>query len=351
VPEASSLLQWFAAAARELPWRGDFPRDAYRVLVSEVMLQQTQVERVVPAYRRFLARFPNIEDLAAADDQTVLHAFSGLGYYRRARLLRAAAAAVVARGGWPRTVAELLALPGFGPYTAAAVAAFAFSGTTPPVDGNVERVAARHGAVAERLGSAALRRRAAALAAAFHAEEPTPAVFEALMELGARICTPATPACGDCPLAPGCRARARDEARAFPVPRRARTPEAHHWVALWVERGDGRVLLARAPEGDLLSGLFLPPRVVGAGRQEEAATAADLARGLGLAGPVSPVGRVRHGITHRRIEVAVYRADAGAHGGVAERPGGLAWDDPVSPSLPTSSLTAKIAALCRLRPA
>ncbi|HLE60401.1 MAG TPA: A/G-specific adenine glycosylase, partial [Thermoanaerobaculaceae bacterium] len=130
---AERLLGWFRAGRRDLPWRAPFPRDPYVVLVSEVMLQQTQVDRVVEAFRRFMKRFHSLEALAEAPEEDAVHAFSGLGYYRRARLLHASARAVVERGGWPRSARELARLPGFGPYTSAAVAAFAFAGDDPPV--------------------------------------------------------------------------------------------------------------------------------------------------------------------------------------------------------------------------
>ncbi|MCX6555414.1 MAG: A/G-specific adenine glycosylase, partial [Candidatus Aminicenantes bacterium] len=138
---ARKLGQWFTRHGRDLPWHRR--RGLYAIWVSEVMLQQTQVDRVVEAYRRFMERFPSLEVLAAAAEDDAVHAFSGLGYYRRARLLHASARAVVERGGWPQSARELARLPGFGPYTSAAVAAFAFAGGEPPVDGNVARVAAR----------------------------------------------------------------------------------------------------------------------------------------------------------------------------------------------------------------
>ena len=152
------LVEWFRRGRRELPWRGPFPRDPYSVLVSEVLAQQTQVQRAAAAYPEFLRRFPSVAALAAAEVDDVLHAFAGLGYYRRARLLHLAARAIVARGGWPATARELESLPGFGPYTAAAVAAMAFGGDEPPVDGNVARVIARVYAITDDIKSSAGQR-------------------------------------------------------------------------------------------------------------------------------------------------------------------------------------------------
>ena len=168
------LLEWFRGRRRAFPWRTPLPRDPYAVVVAEVMAQQTQIERVVPAYGRFVARFPTLASLAAAAEDEVVHAFSGLGYYRRARSLHRAARAVVAQGAWPTTHEELRQLPGFGDYTAAAVAAFCFGGKRPPVDGNIARVAARVRALMLPLGSAKLIRAAEDLATVLFAETDTP---------------------------------------------------------------------------------------------------------------------------------------------------------------------------------
>lgn len=345
---ASDLLAWFRATARDLPWRGPFPRDPYRVLVSEVMLQQTQVDRVIEPFRRFLDRFPTLDALAGAPPEAVLQAFSGLGYYRRARNLHAAARVIVESGGWPRDHATLSALPGFGPYTSAAVAAFAFSGRKPPVDGNVERVAARVEAAAERVGSASLRRLATDVAGGLFRHEPTPEVFEALMELGARVCTPASPDCPTCPLSTICTARRQATPLAYPLPRRVRDREDHRWVALWVERKDGRVLLAQRPEGSLLAGMYLPPLRFPDPRQSEREAASALASDLGLGRRVEQVGTVRHGITHRRITVSVFSIlDIGDGLRVAEAASGLVWEDPAAPTVATSTLTGKIHLLSR----
>jgi A/G-specific adenine glycosylase len=348
VPEklAEPLLRWFSRGRRELPWRTGFPRDPYAVLVSEVMLQQTQVDRVAEAFPSFLRRFPSLEALAAAPEEDAVHAFSGLGYYRRARLLHASARAIVARGGWPRSAAELTVLPGFGPYTSAAVAAFAFAGGDPPVDGNVSRVTARLRALDLPMGSSALLAAGRELAAELHAETPTPEVWEALMELGATVCTPAAPRCGVCPLAGSCAALAAGTPLAYPGPRPARSRERQRWVAVWLQRQDGRVLLRRVDDGPLLAGLWLPPYAVLSEGTDPTSAARALAGEAGFAGTLSPAPAVRHGITHRDIRVLPYVATIPGNP-VAEAMPGWSWQHPTAPALPTSSLLGKLAAACR----
>ncbi|MEW6337859.1 MAG: A/G-specific adenine glycosylase [Acidobacteriota bacterium] len=335
------LLRWFRASGRPLPWRGPFPRDPYRVLVSEVMLQQTQVERVLTSYGEFLHRFPTLQVLGAAQLDEVLEAWSGLGYYRRARLLHAASRAVLEIGGWPCEVAALRRLPGIGDYTAAAVSAFAFGGAEPPVDGNVSRVACRVRGLRLALGSRAILTAGSRLGRQAYRESGTPEVFEALMELGARVCTPAAPRCADCPLRPVCAAHANGVPEAVPLPQRSRRAEAHRWAALWVRDERGRVLLQRVAEGGPLAGLWLPPFRPVAGRREGPRTARNIAAALGLSAP-RQAGRVRHSITHRRIEVAVYLCRA--YPGVRESDETLTWVDPDRPGVATSSLFGKIRA-------
>jgi A/G-specific adenine glycosylase len=340
---AARLLDWFAATRRDLPWRGPFPRDPYRVLVSEVMLQQTQVERVREGFVRFVARFPDVASLAVAAPDDAVAAFSGMGYYGRARRLHAAVRAVVERGAWPRTTAELRSLPGVGAYTAAAVSAFAFGGSEPLVDGNVGRVAARLLALPLAAGSAALERRSGELARELHDQAPRPEVYEALMELGATVCTPAAPRCRACPLSGSCRGLG-DPTR-YPLPRKERATVDVRWAVLWLQREDGRVLLRRVPERRLLAGLWLPPLAELAVGEDAADIAAILASDVGFAGRTAPAARVRHAITHHRIEVLPYRGDWPA-GRVAEATTGAAFCDPEAPEVPTSSLLAKLAGVC-----
>jgi A/G-specific adenine glycosylase len=207
VRPAEALLRWYADHGRDLPWRGT--RDPYRVLVSEVMLQQTQAARVAPYYERFLARFPDERSLAAAPTADILGAWSGLGYNRRALALQRAARVVV-REGWPPDEAGLRRLPGVGPYTAAAVASFALGAQVAAVDTNARRVIERLDR--RRRAPAALRQRADALlpegrAAAFN---------HAIMDLGATVCTARAPRCDACPLAAACGSRGRTAAAPRP---------------------------------------------------------------------------------------------------------------------------------------
>jgi A/G-specific adenine glycosylase len=208
-PDGDAILAWYAAVRRDLPWRRT--SDPYRILVSEVMLQQTQVARVVPYYEAWLERFPSERALAGAPAADVLRLWSGLGYNRRALALQAACG-VVAREGWPRTVEGLLALPGVGPYTAAAVASFAFGVQAAAVDTNVRRVLER--VDRRRRRAPELARRASALVPAGRAADWN----QALMELGATVCTARTPACEACPAA-SCRSRGHEPVA--PAPRRA----------------------------------------------------------------------------------------------------------------------------------
>lgn len=252
---AAPLEAWFAHAQRDLPWRNAVPdpdQRGYRVLVSEAMLQQTQVSRVIDAFNRFLQRFPTVNALAAAGEQSVLHAWQGLGYYRRARQLHAAARVIVERfgGRMPRTADELRQLPGVGPYTAGAIASIAFDARAPIVDGNVMRVMARLFAIADPPDEPATQRRVWALAETGVTRCTSPRIFnQALMELGATVCTPRRPACASrCPLNHTCAAWQRGLVDTIPPPRR-RASKQHLWAYAMViaRRGGIEILLTQRP--------------------------------------------------------------------------------------------------------
>ncbi|GAO39882.1 A/G-specific adenine DNA glycosylase [Sphingomonas changbaiensis NBRC 104936] len=253
---AETILAWYDRHARTLPWRsppGASPPDPYRVWLSEIMLQQTTVAAVKPYYERFLARWPSIEALAAAEDAELMAAWAGLGYYSRARNLLACARTVVAEHGgrFPASSAELRRLPGIGDYTAAAIAAIAFGEPAVVVDGNVERVVARLFALESK---AAVRLQAAALTPA---ERPGD-YAQAMMDLGATICTPRNPACAICPVRSDCRAFALGAPEAWPVrPPKPAKPHRRAF-AFWAE-ADGHVLLVTRPAKGLLGGMRALP--------------------------------------------------------------------------------------------
>jgi len=319
------LLRWFRRHQRDLPWRRS--RDPYPIWISEVMLQQTQVKTAVPYFESFLKAFPTVEALAAAPVDRVLAVWSGLGYYRRARQLHQAAREIVRRRGFPGTARELEELPGIGPYTAAAVASIAFDEAVLSLDGNVERVLSRYLALAEdpkrRRPRAALLAAGAALLDPEHPGESN----QALMELGATVCVPRRPRCGECPLKEGCRGHATGEPERFPPPRRRRPSERIAWSVAVVER-QGRVLFFRRSEAsDFLPGMWELPNV-----PHDAAI-----EGLQQALAASYGGRwrlgeasfkVRHAITYRSLTLHVHRAGyVAGHRGSGPA---AAWIDPSS---------------------
>jgi A/G-specific adenine glycosylase len=342
VNPARALLAWYDAHRRDLPWRAD--PDPYRVLLSEVMLQQTRVEVVVPYFHRFLARFPTVEALAAAEVEEVLGRWSGLGYYRRARLLHAAARRLAA-GGFPRTVDGLRELPGVGGYTAAAVASIAFGARVPALDGNVERVLARRLAFGGDPRRAAGRRALVEAALALLDPERPGDGNQALMELGATVCTPRRPACPRCPLAAGCAARAAGDPERWPPPRRRRAVERRRLGVAVVAAG-GRVLLFRRPDDSpLLAGTWeLPWFDLAPGEDAAVAGPPALARRYGGRWLLDPrLATVRHGITHRALTVEAHPARLDAGGGeVAEGPEAGWFDAAARATLPLSSLVEKV---------
>jgi A/G-specific adenine glycosylase len=294
------LLAWYRASRRDLPWRRT--RDAYAIWVSEIMLQQTRTETVLPYYSRFLSRFPDVSALAEAPIDDVLAVWSGLGYYRRARLLHAGARAVVGAGGaLPRGRDALLGIPGVGRYTAGAVASIAFGEPVGLVDGNVARVLARLFAIEEDMRGRGMRR-AESLADRIVAREDPGAWNQALMELGATVCTPRTPSCPSCPVESLCRARLEGREATLPVLGAKAKPKAIRVQAI-VATSEERVLLGRRSPGGLFGGLWEPPSAEGPARVRAALVAALPAQNLMRAGAVI------HVLSHRRLTVDVLRGD------------------------------------------
>jgi A/G-specific adenine glycosylase len=310
VPDPTLLLAWYDRHRRDLPWRarpGQRP-DPYRVWLSEIMLQQTTVAIVGPYFDRFVARWPSVSTLAAASLDEILQQWQGLGYYARARNLRACAGAVVERHGgvFPCDLAALRSLPGIGGYTAAAIAAIAFDRPVAAVDGNVERVVARLYAVAEPLP--ATKPRLMALAAALVPERRAGDFAQAMMDLGATICTPRRPRCALCPWRGACRAAANGLAEALPAAAEKPERRLRYGVAFWLTRADGSVLLRRRPEKGLLGGMIEIPST------PWRAKAWPLAEAIGAAPTAAEwsllPGAVRHGFTHFQLELAVVATQA-----------------------------------------
>jgi A/G-specific adenine glycosylase len=306
-----SLLGWFDAHGRDLPWRRD--RDPYRTWVSEVMLQQTRADVVAPRFRDFLLRFPTLSALASASEDQVMACWTGLGYYRRARRLHEAARQVQERfgGRLPQTPDELRALPGVGDYTAAAVASVAFGHRVAAVDANVERVLARLLALEDPGSNGGDRAALGAFAERLVACARPGDVNEALMDLGSSLCTAARADCERCPLRRWCRAagpHATDlpRRRARPAPRRLRL------ACAVVSRGQRVLFLQRPDDAALLGGLWELPAVEVTGEGDPVAAMAALLReragleGISLAGPVATV---RHEIVGRRIVAEVYAGE------------------------------------------
>jgi len=249
-----SLLQWYADGHRDLPWR--HTGDPYRIWISEIMLQQTRAQAVIPYYERFLNRFPTVEALAAADENQVLTLWSGLGYYSRARNLRRAAQQIVAAGGFPRDLDGLRALPGIGDYTAAAIASIAFGLPHVVVDGNVLRVVARVENDASDIGLARTRERFRRIAQSWLDTDNPGAFNQAIMELGATVCLPRNPQCLVCPLAAGCRALQEGVPSQLPVKLRRVEPLKIEGVLFVVRKGTHVLLRQREADARRMAGFW-----------------------------------------------------------------------------------------------
>jgi A/G-specific adenine glycosylase len=305
-----ALLRWYRANRRDLPWRRT--RDPYAIWISETMLQQTRVETVIPYYERFLTLFPDVEALASADMDDVLGAWAGLGYYSRARNLRAAAREIAESHGGrlPEDTEGLRSLPGIGRYTAGAVASIAFDRPEPIVDGNVARVLCRLLGIRDEVDSPSVTRRLWDEAAAL-ADGPHPGdLNQALMELGAVVCIPAEPRCPACPLAGDCDAQRAGDAASLPRKRRKQAARKIEAAAAWIVRR-GKVLAVRRPPRGLLGGLWELPGGDLARREDPSAGLVRNLRervGLSVSKP-QYIGAVEHLFTHRKLRLHVFRSD------------------------------------------
>ncbi|OFX04123.1 MAG: A/G-specific adenine glycosylase [Alphaproteobacteria bacterium RIFCSPHIGHO2_12_FULL_63_12] len=339
-----ALLNWYDANARQLPWRigpaaradGEAP-DPYRVWLSEIMLQQTTVATVRPRYQRFLARWPSVEAMAAAPLDDILGEWAGLGYYARARNLHKCAVAVAARGGFPDNEADLSALPGIGPYTAAAIAAIAFDARAIVVDGNVERVAARLFAIDTPLPKAKAELKEAI--AAVWPKKRSGDFAQALMDLGAGVCTPRNPKCGACPLSAPCCARAAGIAEELPRKLRKSDKPTRRGVAYALFNAKGEILFERRPDKGLLGGMLGLPCT-----EWSVEVRAPSRKGGGVIARRDwrHAGTVRHSFTHFHLELDVMTATAAK----SFRPAGdQRWIAPDAARLPTVMKKATIAAI------
>jgi len=285
-----SLLDWYDANRRDLPWRAT--RDPYAIWVSEIMLQQTQVATVLPYFERWMARFPDVATLAAADEQDVLSQWQGLGYYRRCRFLLQGARYVAGLPDWPRTAEAWRKVPGVGPYTAGAIASIAFEEPTPLVDGNVERVFARL-ANCEAVGPALTVKAWEWATQNVHGERPGD-WNQALMELGATVCKPVAPLCGRCPLGDLCEAKKAGRQAELPVsPPKIKVVELTHIT--WVPFHEGTFGVRQIPQGEWWSEMWEFPRVA-------TADTSDLETLFPTAWNES-LGSIRHTVTNHRIRL------------------------------------------------
>jgi A/G-specific adenine glycosylase len=304
------LLAWYDRHRRRLPWRAETGQttDPYRVWLSEIMLQQTTVTAVIPYYKSFVSRFPTVEVLAAADLNEVLSLWAGLGYYARARNLHACAREVVKLGGFPHEIEGLLALPGIGAYTAAAVAAIAFGVPAVPVDGNVERVTARLFALTDPLPGVRPAIRAAAQRIG---QDPDamgrPSDFaQALFDLGASICSPASPGCAVCPWMEPCAARRLGIAGELPRRAPKKQRPLRHGVHFWLTDRLGNVLLRRRPASGLLGGMVELP---GTAWREVRWSEAEALAHAPMSVDWRPAGLIRHGFTHFELAIDLFAAE------------------------------------------
>jgi A/G-specific adenine glycosylase len=292
---SNALIAWFSRGHRDLPWRRT--ADPYRIWVSEIMLQQTRAQAVIPYYERFLERFPTVESLAAAAEPDVLALWSGLGYYSRARNLLKAAIAIRDAGGFPRTFEAIRELPGIGDYTAAALASIAFGLPHAVVDGNVLRVVARVKDDASDIGAASTRERFRQTVQEWLDPRHPGAFNQALMELGATVCLPRNPICLTCPVTDHCRARESGRATELPVKLRRQEPVRISGELLVIERG-GRVLLRqREASASRMAGFWDLP------------TPEDLPQ----AHPTQEIGEIRHTITHHHYTLSVHCGKLAGH--------------------------------------
>jgi A/G-specific adenine glycosylase len=341
---SARLLAWHARYGRHgLPWQHE--RTPYRVWLSEIMLQQTQVSTVIPYFERFVAHYPDVAALASAAQDEVLHLWSGLGYYSRARNLHRCAQLVMERHGgqFPRDIEQMIALPGIGRSTAAAILAQACEQPHAILDGNVKRVLARYHALHGWPGEAAVEKRLWQLA---EGHLPTSGIrdyTQAIMDLGATLCTRSRPRCGDCPLASACAARAADRVADFPTPRPKRVMPRRSTFFLIIENADGAILLERRPASGIWGGLWCFPEL-----QDEDALAQRLAAlGLREGRIAARLPGIAHSFTHFHLDIQPLRVEADTRACEVRDDAALRWYSPadstrIGLSAPVTRLLASL---------
>lgn len=323
------LLDWYGKVFRPFPWRNT--TDFYRVLVSEIMLQQTRAETVVPYYERFLLAFPDAASLSNAAPDEVFKLWEGLGYYSRAKNLKKAAESLAKAGAYPDTVEGIAKLPGVGPYTAGALASVVHNLPCPAVDGNVLRVVARLLNDETDVLSVPARKNAVAYLTPLYEKTPHRGTLtQALMELGACVCTPKNPKCGDCPVAAVCAARKAGRQSVLPI-RKNKTKKTHEYLTVFVMTNDGKTALKPRPDSGLLAGLYELPNTPGT--LDEQAAAAYLSSN-GISGSLTQVKNLTHIFTHKVWHMTGYYIAA------QEKTAGFFWTDTADTSnaatLPTA---------------
>ena len=338
-----TILSWYDQGHRDLPWRRT--QDPYRIWISEIMLQQTRAETVVSYYERFLARYPTVQDLASAPEEELLKAWEGLGYYSLARSLQKAAKEIVARygGQLPADLEKLRALPGIGDYTAGAIASIAFGIPAAAVDGNVERVLCRWDAIKDEVGTPAVRRQITARAQALVPPDRPGAFANAMMEMGATMCTPKNPKCLLCPVREGCMGFAQGIAQELPHKAKKKAQRVENRAVLLVFC-DNRVLIVKRQE-KLLGGLFVFPDVL---EESDPARLCQALEALGIrAAYDEKLGHARHVFTHLIWEMDVHAVVADE---MTQVPGGqwVSRQELAALPLPTAVKAARQWAMERL---
>lgn len=303
------LLEWYDINKRDLPWRRE--RDPYKIWVSEIMLQQTKVDTVIPYYERFMSLFPSVEKLAGAEEETVLKAWEGLGYYSRARNLHQAVKEVKESYGGivPNSEEDISTLKGVGPYTAGAILSIAYNIPAPAVDGNVMRVLARINTIYDDIAKSTTRKKFEAIVREIISTDRASDFNQALMELGAMICTPRNPACLICPVQNHCSAKEEGVQDLLPVKAKKKAPKKLNMKALVLKDKEGRVLIERRPDTGLLAKLWQFPNIEAATRDHTDLLSHIEKIGIELEGVgVHVTQKVKHVFSHIVWEIDVYEA-------------------------------------------